>query len=137
MARFGRKEGLNRWLTLESWLGMVIDAVLVKAMDSTEEEEPTIIGSLLGKKAVNLVIKIQRLLVTALDQQAVHLSKDLISKTSELLTIATRTWRSVKKDEEGPTPAWLRKYLAFELTRGYYKAWDKQDLVFAVYSYFL
>ena len=66
MARFGRKEGLNHWLTLESWLGMVIDAVLVKAMDSSEEEEPTIIGSLLGKEAVKLVVKIQRLLTTQL-----------------------------------------------------------------------
>jgi len=85
MARFGRKEGLAHWLTLESWLGMVIDAVLVKAMDSSEEEEPTIIGSLLGKEAVKLVVKIQRLLTTALDNQAVDLNGSLVSKTSQLL----------------------------------------------------
>ena len=137
MARFGRKEGLNHWLTLESWIGMVVDAILVKAMDSTEEEEPTIVGALLGKKAIKLIVKIQRLLVTALDNQAVDISGSLVSKTSQLLVIATKIWRSVKRDEEGPTSAWLKKYLATEATKGYYRAWDKQDLVWAVYSYFL
>ena len=137
MARFGRKEGLAHWLTLESWLGMVIDAVLVKAMDSSEEEEPTIIGSLLGKEAVKLVFKIQRLLTTALDNQAVDLSGRLVSKTSQLLVMASRIWRSVKRDEEGPTSGWLKKYLTTEATKGYYRAWDKQDLIWAIYSYFL
>ena len=127
MARFGRQEGLHHWLTLESWLGMVIDAVLVKAMEATEEEESTFVCSLLGNKAFNLVTKIQRLLIAALDQQAVHLSNDLIVSTSNLLVIAARTWRSVNRDEEGPTASWLRKYLAFEATRGLYKAWDKQE----------
>ena len=129
MARFGRKEGLNHWLT--------IDAVLVKAMDSSEEEEPTIIGSLLGKEAVKLVVKIQRLLTTALDNQAVDLNGSLVSKTSQLFVMASRIWRSVKRDEEGPTSGWLKKYLTTEATKGYYRAWDEQDLVWAIYSYFL
>ena len=100
---------------------MVIDATLVKAMDSTEEEEPTIVGSLLGKKVVKLTIKIQRLLSKAFDHQAVNLNHDLVVETSKLFIIATRMWRSVKRDEEGPTAAWLRKYLATEATKGYYK----------------
>jgi hypothetical protein len=28
MARYGRGEGLCQWLSLESWLGMVVDAML-------------------------------------------------------------------------------------------------------------
>ena len=138
MARFGRNEGLHHWLTLESWLGMVIDALLVKSINKIETEEATIVVSMLGKKARKLVIDIQRLFLAALEEQAVDLSTDLISKTSQILIRATNRYhRAVKGEGEGPDPEWLHRYLSHEIVNEEYKAWDREDLIWAVYSYFL
>ena len=138
MARFGRNEGLHHWLTLESWLGMVIDAIFIKAKDKTEVQEATIVVSMLGKKATKVVVEIQGLYLDSLEAQVVTLSTELISKTAQVLIAATNRYnRVVKGEEEGPTPAWLRHYLSKEIVAGVYKAWDKKDLVWAVYSYFL
>ena len=138
MARFGRNEGLHHWLTLESWLGMVIDAIFVKAKSKTEENEATIVVSMLGEKARRLVLSIQSQYLSALEVQAVNISSDLISKTARVLISATNRYnRVVKGEEEGPAPSWLRQYLSKEVVTEVYKAWDKKDLVWAVYSYFL
>lgn len=116
MARFGRKEGLNHWLTLESWMGMVLDAVLIKAIDSSEEEESTIIVSMLGKKAFELVLSIQKQFLAALDAQAVNLSHDLISKMAHLLWYANDRYYQLVKGE-GPTAGWLKQYLGKDVIR--------------------
>ena len=138
MARFGRNEGLCHWLTLESWLGMVIDAILIKAKTSSEADDPTIIGAMLGKDAAKIIPCIQAQFCDALERQAVALSPGLVSKTSQLLLLAGKRWsRIIKGDEEGPTALWLKRYLSKEVLAGTYKAWDKKDLVWAVYSYFL
>jgi hypothetical protein len=39
--------------------------------------------------------------------------------------------RVVKGEEEEPTPAWLKRYFP-----GVYQAWDRKDLLWAVFSYF-
>ena len=135
MARFGRKEGLNHWLTLESWLGIVIDAVLIKAIYNIEEEEATIVVSMLGKKAVKLVHSVQSQFLCALNYQSVSLSSDLVSQTTRLFVIATRQYYRVVKGE-GPTANWLRHYLSEDVIKVRYQAWSKPDLVWAVYSYF-
>jgi hypothetical protein len=138
MARFGRHEGLHHWLTLESWLGMVIDAIFVKAKSKTEEQEATIVVSMLGNKARKLVPDIQNLYLDSLAAQVVTLSMELISKTAQVLIAATNRYnRVVKGEEEGPTPAWLHRYLSKEIVADVHKAWDKKDLIWAVYSYFL
>ena len=138
MARFGRNEGLCHWLSLESWLGMVIDAILIKAKTSSEAEDPTIIGAMLGNDAAKLIPSIQTQLCDALERQAVTLNLGLVIKTSELMLLAGKRWsRIVKGNEEGPQPLWLKRYLSKEVLAGTYKAWDKKDLIWAVYSYFL
>jgi len=117
---------------------MVIDAILIKAKTSSEAEDPTIIGSMLGKDAAKIIPSIQAEFRDALERQAVTLNPGLISKTSQLLLKAGERWsRIVKGEEEGPKPLWLKRYLSKEVTAGTYKAWDKKDLVWAVYSYFL
>ena len=122
MARFGRNEGLHHWLTLESWLGMVIDAIFVKAKSKTEEEEATIVIALLGKKARSLVISIQSQFLNALEVQAVSLSLDLVAKTTQVFIRATNRYhRAVKGEGEGPNPNWLKQYLSQEVTAEVYK----------------
>ena len=116
---------------------MVIDAILIKAKTSSEADDPTIIGSMLGAKAAKLIASIQAQFCDALERQAVTLSPDLISKTSQLLLLTAKRWsRIVKGEEEGPTAVWLKRYLSKEVTAGTYKAWEKKDLVWAIYSYF-
>ena len=138
MARFGRHEGLHHWLTLESWLGMVVDSIFIKAKSRTEEDGATIVVSMLGKRARKLVPIIQSQYLNALEVQAVNINFDLISKTARVLIAATNRYnRVVKGEEEGPTPTWLQRYLSKEVVTEVYKAWDKKDLVWAVYSYFL
>jgi hypothetical protein len=138
MARYGRKEGLHHCLTLESWLGMIVSAVFVKAERKTEEEEATIVISMLGGRARKLVLNIQSQYLIALEVQAVSISSDLISKTARVLIAATNRYNRVVKGEgEGPAPAWLQRYLSKDVVMEVYKAWDKKDLVWAVYSYFL
>jgi hypothetical protein len=138
MARFGRHEGLNHWLTLESWLGMVIDAIFVKAKHKSEEEEATIVVTMLGKKARKLVPGIQSKFLQSLESQVVTLSNDLVHQTARVLILATKRYhRVVKSEEEGPTASWLKRYLSKEVTAEVYKAWDKKDLVWAIFSYFL
>lgn len=138
MARYGRNEGLHHWLTLESWLGMVIDVVFIKTKRSTEEEEASIVVSMLGPKARKLVLTIQSLFLEALEAQAVGIRSDLIGKTARVLIVATNRYnRLLKGEEEGPSVEWLRRYLTEEVIAETYKAWDKKDLVWAVYSYFL
>ena len=111
-------------------LGMVIDAIFVKAMGKTEEEEATIVVSMLGKDAAKLVHSIQTQFLAALEAQAVGLSLNLIFTTSQVLIIATKRYRRVVKGaEEGPTPEWLRRYLTKEVLNEVFKAWDKKDLV--------
>lgn len=117
---------------------MVIDAVLMKAKVSNERDAPTIIGTMLGKDATNLISMIQAQFVDALDRQAVDLNPDLQKWISFLLVLACRIWsHDVGGANEGPKPSWLRRYLGREVIAGTYKAWDKKDLVWAVYSYFL
>ena len=113
---------MNNWLTLESWLGMVIDAVLIKAKSKTEEEEATIVVSVLGKKAKRLVGTIQSQFLEALEAQAVDLSLDLIDKTAQVFVIAARRYNRVVKGEgEGPSVQWLKRYLTQEVTTEVYK----------------
>lgn len=122
LARFGRNEGLNHWLTLESWLGMVIDSIFVKAKSKTEEEEATIVVSMLGKKARKLVIGVQRHFLAALEVQSVSLSASLVSQTTQILIMATHRYNRVVKGEgEGPDPSWLKRYLTREVVTEVYK----------------
>ena len=117
---------------------MVIDAIFVKAKSKTEEEEATIVISMLGGRARKLVRSIQSQYLTALEVQAVSISSDLISKTARVMIMATNRYNRVVKGEgEGPAPAWLKLYLSKEVVMEVYKAWDRKDLVWAVYSYFL
>jgi hypothetical protein len=59
----------------------VIDAVLMKSLDSIEEEESTIVASMLGKKAVNLVYSMKRESESALDHQSVSLNAPRLLKS--------------------------------------------------------
>ena len=52
------------------------------------------------------------------------------------LTKAESVWKSYVL-EEAPTLEWFRSYLEQDVATSLYHAWNKADLVWAVYSYFI
>jgi hypothetical protein len=108
---------------------MVIDAIFIKAKTKTEEEEATIVVSMLGKKARKLVNSIQSQYLSALEVQAVSINASLASLTTQVLIRATNRYnRSVKGEGEGPDPTWLKRYLSQEVTADVYKVSPDTDL---------
>ena len=57
-------------------------------------------------------------------------------KGHQLLVLAAKIWTSSNIPQETPTREWLRQYLLVTLGSGVYDAWEKKDLIWAIYSYF-
>lgn len=52
------------------------------------------------------------------------------------LLAAGEVWAGSVIPQEAPARAWLRKYLRKDIARATYAAFNRHDLVWAVYSYF-
>ncbi|GLC57946.1 hypothetical protein PLESTB_001292800 [Pleodorina starrii] len=109
MARHGRSEGLCNWLSLESWLGMVVDAMCL-------DRWPQPSGW-----------------VACVQAEACDGLED---KVAGLCVAAVGVWLSPSNLEEAPTREWLRIYLGQKARSGIYQAWSEADRVWAIYSYF-
>ncbi|GLC66739.1 hypothetical protein PLESTF_000467000 [Pleodorina starrii] len=135
MARFGRNEGLCQWLSLESWLGMVVDAMLKSTEDKTSS---VIYKKMLGQKAAGLLDAVLDPLAAAVRTGSVQAraSEGLETKVAELCMAAVSVWLSPSLLAEAPTSNWLHTYLGEEARSGVYQAWREADRVWAIYSYF-
>ena len=60
----------------------------------------------------------------------------LESKVIQLLVLAAKIWTCSNIPQETPTKEWLREYLLVTLGSGVYDAWEKKDLIRAIYNYF-
>ncbi|GLC57934.1 hypothetical protein PLESTB_001291300 [Pleodorina starrii] len=135
MARHGRSEGLHNWLSLESWLGMVVDAIV----KNTEDNVSSIIyKKMLGQNAAGLLDAVLGPLATAVRLGGVQAEacEHLEDKVADLCVAAVGVWLSPSNLEEAPTREWLRMYLGQEARSGIYQAWSEADRVWAIYSYF-
>ncbi|GLC67053.1 hypothetical protein PLESTF_000509700 [Pleodorina starrii] len=135
MARHGRSEGLCNWLSLESWLGMVVDAMV----KSTEDNASSMIyKKMLGQNAAVLLDAVLGPLATAVRLGGVQAEAcdGLEDKLAGLCVAAVGVWLSPSNLEEAPTREWLRIYLGQEARSGIYQAWSEADRVWAIYSYF-
>ncbi|GLI64316.1 hypothetical protein VaNZ11_007541 [Volvox africanus] len=135
MARFGRNEGLCQWLSLESWLGMVVDAMLKSTEDKTSS---VIYKKMLGTKAAGLLEAVLAPLAAAVRVGSVQTpaAEGLETKVAELCMAAVSVWLSPNLLAEAPTSNWLHTYLGEEARSGVYQAWREADRVWAIYSYF-
>ncbi|GIL83735.1 hypothetical protein Vretifemale_12470 [Volvox reticuliferus] len=135
MARFGRNEGLCQWLSLESWLGMVVDAMLKSTEDKTSS---VIYKKMLGTKAAGLLEAVLDPLAAAVRVGSVQAraAEGLETKVAELCMAAVSVWLSPSLLAEAPTSNWLHTYLGEEARSGVYQAWREADRVWAIYSYF-
>ncbi|KAG2485710.1 hypothetical protein HYH03_015594 [Edaphochlamys debaryana] len=151
MARYGRGEQLCHWVSLEAWLGMLVDAVLRSGGDSAAPSLAIyrkILGGITigstnggtndkdGDEAGQLLAAVATPLAAALAAGSLvgAGAEDLPGRLAALLAAAARAWRAGRL-EEAPSPVWLLGYLS-EVHAGVYQAWADADRVWAVYSYF-
>ncbi|PNH08664.1 hypothetical protein TSOC_004755 [Tetrabaena socialis] len=132
MARHGRCEQLNHWLSLEAWLGMVVDAMLRSTEDRSASQ---VYRKILGQAAGQLLDSIMGPLAMAIDTASMLVVEGLEDKIAELFCTAVDIWHSANALDEAPTKAWLHLYL-LEADLGVYQAWSEADRVWAVYSYY-
>ncbi|GIL72124.1 hypothetical protein Vretifemale_2464 [Volvox reticuliferus] len=132
MARFGRPERLCNWLSLESWLGMLVDAMLKSAEDRSASE---IYKRILGHDVGQRLDAILEPLDAAIKTGSMHVSEGLDTQVAELFELAVGIWHTEKELAEAPTKNWLESYL-LDAHSGIYQAWSQADRVWAVYSYF-
>jgi hypothetical protein len=131
VARYGRSERLCNWLSLEAWLGMVVDAML-----QYTDEDPTaspIYKNILGKEAADLLDSILGLLPEAV--QTGSAVDELDEKVAGLFEMVVTVWQSELELTEEPTKRWLLSYLE-GASMGVYQATKMEDSIWAVYSYF-
>ncbi|KAG2449279.1 hypothetical protein HYH02_005436 [Chlamydomonas schloesseri] len=132
MARLGRREQLCHWLSLEAWLGMLVDALL----KSTDDRSAlAIFKQILGEQAAGLLEVVLDPLSEAVKTGSMHVSEGLDELVADLFESAVATWHAAKGLEEAPTREWLQTYLS-QAHSGMYQAWSDADRVWSVYSYF-
>ncbi|PNH01653.1 hypothetical protein TSOC_012438, partial [Tetrabaena socialis] len=132
MARHGRHEQLNDWLSLEAWLGTVADAMLRSTEDRSASQ---VYRKILGTDAGQLLNSIMVPLVLAIDTACMFVDQGLVDKVADLFCTAVDIWHSANALDEAPTQDWLHLYL-LEADQGVYQAWSEADRVWAVYSYY-
>jgi hypothetical protein len=122
-------------MSLNTWIGMVVDAMLKSTAD---KKASAIYRTILGQKGSFLLDSILGPLALAVESgSTMHQSlQGLESKVIQLLTLAAKIWTCSNIPQEMPTREWLRQYLLVTLGSGVYDAWEKKDLIWAVYSYF-
>ena len=114
---------------------MVVDAMLKSTADKKasaiyrtilRQEGSALLDSILGPLA--LVVE---------SGSTMHSSMEgLESKVIQLLTLAAKIWTCSNIPQEMPTKEWLRECLLVTLGSGVYDAWEKKDLIWAIYNYF-
>ncbi|GFR45804.1 hypothetical protein Agub_g7260 [Astrephomene gubernaculifera] len=132
MARYGRKEQLRNWLTLDAWLGMIVDAMITSTEDKSASR---IYAKLLGREAAELLDRILEPLAAAVRTASMLVSEGLEDSVAQLFEMAATMWQSDSVLAEAPTKSWLMTYME-ETHQGIYQAWNEGDRVWAVYSYF-
>ena len=122
-------------MSLTTWIGMLVDAMIKSTEDSIES---AMFKLILGEEGTALLEEINEPLSLVVESGAVnHKSVDgLEIKVAELLNMSVAIWAQPKIHEEGPERSWLNSYLTQDLPSGMFKAWDMKDLVWAIYSYF-
>jgi len=134
LARYGKKDRLCDWIPLEWWLGIIIDCVIdgdsgvyKHFLEKGSSKKTGDMFEILCKKVGGMTEE------NCLSEigSSLSLAKDL----SDLLEDATIVWATYVS-EEGTSKEWLKHYLTVSIPNMHYKAWNKSDWIWAIYSYF-
>ena len=143
LARYGRDERLCNWLTLESWIGMLLDAIFTTVED---ESSMAVYRKLLGPESLPLVNILAPLLQDSV-QSGTLKSSQVKSLVADLCELGVKAWlqsteasaRLPKEAslDEAPNTTWLKSYLGKESTSGVYQAFSQADRVWSIYTFFV
>lgn len=133
-ARHGRKEALCKWLSLEAWLGTVVDA-LRKGV-SAGEDWAAATRCMLDDEGRAIFDSLLLPLTEAIDTGSILIPvcEGMVDNMARLMGIATEVWAS-RNPTSAPDPAWMRQYLLDDLAQGIYTATHRPDLIWCVYSF--
>eukprot|EP00873_Tetraselmis_striata_P006968 jgi/Tetstr1/427232/TSEL_017419.t1 len=129
MARHARKEKLCEWLSLDLWLGMVVDAMLGGKNDAAAA---IYWQKLFPSEVLEQLSSVEQEISLALE--ASHASKNLYKAVAELCRSGYQVWASMALQEEATTE-WLQTYLLEEAGQ-VYGAFNKNDIVWSIYCFF-
>eukprot|EP00798_Chlamydomonas_sp_ICE-L_P000426 gene426-1824_t len=131
LARCSWDEELHYWLSLQLWMGMVIDALA----SSSEDQNGSAIywAKLFSAEIRDNMDKVSAKLRLSLELGN-YRKTGLISEVATLLVEAVKVWLSAKMNEV-PSEQWLSRYLESEAIE-IYQAWSKPDAIWSVLSYF-
>mmetsp|Transcript_6318 Transcript_6318/g.16331 ORF Transcript_6318/g.16331 Transcript_6318/m.16331 type:complete len:195 (-) Transcript_6318:207-791(-) len=129
MARHARKEKLCEWLSLDLWLGMVVDAMLGGKNDAAAA---IYWQKLFPSEVLEQLSSVEQEINLALE--ASHASKNLYKAVAELCRSGYQVWASMALQEEATTE-WLQTYLLEEAGQ-VYGAFNKNDIVWSIYCFF-
>jgi len=129
MARHSRKEKLCEWLSLDLWLGMVMDAMLGGKDGSAAAIYWRKLFPSDVLKQLSAVEQEIRLAV-----EAFHTSTDLYQAVADVCRSGYQVWTD-KVLHEAATREWLKTYL-LEEAGDVYSAFQDQDIVWSIYCFF-
>ena len=131
MARFGRNERLCNWLSLESWMGMLIDALFRSVSGGQDDQSAAnVYAKILGPESDRLINASLPLLREAVDSSTIQ-NPQLLELVADLCELAVTSWlpSDMASLVEAPTKEWLKVYLGKEAVSGLYSAFKQEDRV--------
>eukprot|EP00873_Tetraselmis_striata_P010534 jgi/Tetstr1/430798/TSEL_020582.t2 len=129
MARHARKEKLCEWLSLDLWLGMVVDAMLGGKDDAAAA---IYWQKLFPSDVLQQLSEVEQEISLAVE--AFHTTKDLYKAVAELCRSGYRVWTNTALKEEA-SREWLKTYL-LEEAGVVYSAFNNNDIVWSIYCFF-
>lgn len=134
-ARFGRGEALCNFLSLESWIGMVVDALLQAA--SGDEHALAAFKRMVTDDGHTVFDMLVPQLAEAIDIGSILMPScnGIVDNMARLMEISTEVWAVRPVASSPPDAAWVLRYLLDDIQEGIYQATHKADLVWSVYTF--
>eukprot|EP00854_Cymbomonas_tetramitiformis_P027961 gene27961-34568_t len=133
LARCSWEEGLRNWISLDLWLGMVLDA-FVNTSENPESAELywSKLFSEDGRTRLSSAVSKLRFAIEA--GGSVEANPELVDEVCVVLIDAVHAWFTGSL-KESPTKKWLASYLQHDMLNTYL-AFEEMDGIFAVYGYY-
>ncbi|KAG2486727.1 hypothetical protein HYH03_014654 [Edaphochlamys debaryana] len=137
MARYGRHELLSHWMSLEAWLGMMVDAMLRGVEDRDAAHAAAIeYRSVLGEDIGGLLVEVVDSLVAASkSSDSVAACEGLEQTMGTLFEAGVRIWQSQGDMSGPPSFEFLLSYLE-TIPDDVYTTSTPYDVIWAMWSYF-
>lgn len=133
-ARHGHNESLCSWLSLEAWLGVVVNTLLQGVSEGGDHVAAT--RRMLDGEGRALFDSLLPPLAEAIETGSILIPacEGMVDSMMRLMEVAAEVWAS-RDTTSPPNPAWIRQYLLEDLPQGIYCATFPADLIWSAYSF--